>query len=223
VVLRRLLRASGAARVVFSANGLREGWYARRLQAAERMRDPLLAAAEEIGLRFGRDPGLPAALLRWTEPLIEEGDTESGLRVAACWISDSGAQDHPEYRAEQAFLRLLRLHGVGLDHHARAFLALVAALRYEADPGAPFLAPARALLSVATVRRAEILGAALRLAYTLSGGVPALLGATVLERRGRRLTLKLNQRAGVFAGESVLRRLEFLALTLGLDPLLEVT
>jgi len=223
VVLRRLLRASGAARVVFSANGLREGWYARRLQSAERMRDPLLAAAQEIGLRYGRDPGLPPALLRWTEPLIEEGDAEPGLRIAACWISDSGAQDHPEYRAEQAFLRLLRLHGVGLDHHARAFLALVAALRYEADPAAPFLAPARLLLSTATVRRAEILGAAWRLAYTLSGGVPALLDATVLERRGRRLTLKLYQGAGVFAGESVLRRLESLALTLGLDPSLEVS
>ena len=128
---------------------------------------------------------LPPALLRWTEPLIEEGDAEPALRIAACWISDSGALDHPEYRAEQAFFRLLRLHGVGLDHHARAFLALVAALRYEADPQAPWLAPARLLLSAASVRRAEILGAALRLAYTLSGGVPSLLDATQLERRGQ--------------------------------------
>ncbi len=222
VVMRRLLRASGAARVVFSANGLREGWYGRRLHAAERARDPLLAAAQEIGLRLGRDAGLPPALLRWTEPLIEEGDGEPGLRIAACWISDSGALDHPEYRAEQAFFRLLRLHGVGLDHHARAFLALVVALRYEADPQAPFLAPARLLLSAASVRRAEILGAALRLAYTLSGGVPSLLDATQLERRGRRLVLRLEQGAGVFAGESVLRRLEVLALALGLDPALEV-
>lgn len=222
IVMRRLLRRSGAARVVFSANGLREGWYGRRLHAAERARDPLLAAAQEIGLRLGRDAGLPPALLRWTEPLLDYGDAEPALRVAACWISDSGALDHPEYRAEQAFFRLLRLHGVGLDHHARAFLALVAALRYEADPAAAYLAPARLLLSAASVRRAEILGAALRLAYTLSGGVPSLLDATQLERCGRRLTLKLEQGAGVFAGESVLRRLEALALALGLDPALEV-
>ena len=223
VVMRRLLRASGAARVVFSANGLREGWYGRRLHAAERARDPLLAAAQEIGLRFGRDAGLPPALLRWTESLIEESGADATLRAAACWVSDSGAQDHPEYRAEQAFLRLLRLHGVGLDHHVRAFLALVAALRYEAAPDSPFLAPARQLLSPAAVRRAEVLGAAFRLAYTHSGGVPALLDATVLERRGRRLCLKLHEGAGVFAGESVLRRLEVLALALGLDPVLEVS
>lgn len=221
VVMRRLLRASGAARVVFSANGLREGWYGRRLDPAERSRDPLLSAAIELGERLGRDPGLPAALQRWTEPLAEE-DADPLLRAAACWISDSGSRDHPEYRAEQSFLRILRLHGVGLDHHARAFLALVAALRYEAEPDSPWLVPARTLLSAATIRRAEVLGAALRLAYTLCGGVPALLDATLLERRGRRLVLKLHQGAGVFAGESVLRRLESLALALGLDPLLEV-
>ncbi|MDB5378349.1 MAG: exopolyphosphatase [Rubritepida sp.] len=221
VVMRRLLRASGAARVVFSANGLREGWYGRRLDTAERNRDPLLSAALELGERLGRDPGLPAALLRWTEPLAEE-DSDPSLRAAACWISDTGSRDHPEYRAEQSFLRILRLHGVGLDHHARAFLALVAALRYEAEADSPWLMPARTLLSAATIRRAEVLGAALRLAYTLCGGVPALLDATVLERRGRRLVLRLHQGAGVFAGESVLRRLESLALALGLDPLLEV-
>ncbi|WP_332308943.1 hypothetical protein [Roseococcus microcysteis] len=166
--------------------------------------------------------GLPPALLRWLEPLAEEGEADSALRAAACWISDSGSRDHPEYRAEQAFLRLLRLHGVGLDHHARAYLALVAALRYEADPLAPFLAPARLLLSAATTRRAETLGAALRLGYTLSGGVPSLLEATHLERRGQRLVLRLDQGAGVFAGESVLRRLDALAVALGLEASLEV-
>ena len=73
---------------------------------------------------------------------------ERALREAACWVSDIGSHDHPEYRAEQAFLRVLRQHGVGLDHHARAFLALVAALRYEAEPNAPYLAPTRVLLSI---------------------------------------------------------------------------
>jgi exopolyphosphatase/guanosine-5'-triphosphate,3'-diphosphate pyrophosphatase len=221
VVMRRLLRASNVSRVVFSANGLREGWYARRLEANTREENPLLAAAIEIGTRFGRDPGLPPALLEWIAPLAEDAEPDASLRAAACWVSDSASRDHPEYRAEQAFFRLLRLHGVGLDHHVRAFLALVAALRYEADPTAAYLAPARALLSAATVRRAEAMGAALRLAYTLSGGVPALLEATELERRGRRLVLRLKRGAGVFAGESVLRRLEALALAMGLDPLLE--
>jgi exopolyphosphatase/guanosine-5'-triphosphate,3'-diphosphate pyrophosphatase len=48
VVLRRLLRASGAKRVVFSASGLREGWFMRRMPAAIREQDALLGAAWDM-------------------------------------------------------------------------------------------------------------------------------------------------------------------------------
>ena len=223
VAMRRLLRATGAGRVVFSANGLREGWYAGLLAEETRQVDPLLAASHDLALAWGRDPGLPPALLAWTDPLFADQDgNQRALREAACWISDIGSHDHPEYRAEQAFLRVLRQHGVGLDHHARAFLALVAALRYEAEPNVPYLAPTRVLLDVPTIRRAEALGAALRLAYTLCGGTPALLAGTSLRRDGARLVLRLAEGTGVFAGESVLRRVEALAANLGLDAVVEV-
>ncbi|HYF06491.1 MAG TPA: Ppx/GppA family phosphatase, partial [Acetobacteraceae bacterium] len=182
VALRRLLRASGARRVVFSANGLREGWYARHLPPEERGADPMLAAARHLGHRLGRDARLPEALFAWTTPLFpEETEAHAALRRAACWFSDTGSRDHPDYRAEQAFLRVLRQPGVGLDHHARAFLALVVALRYEASSEAPCIGPARMLLDTGAIRRAEMLGAALRLAYTLSGGTPELLAGTRLE------------------------------------------
>ncbi len=220
VAMRRLLRASGAARVVFSGNGLREGWYAGRLPAEVRAQDPLLAAAEELGRRLGRDPALPPALLAWSAPLAEEGE-DATLREAACWVADTGSRDHPDYRAEQSLLRLLRLHGVGLDHHARAFLGLTVALRYDADASVPGMAAARGLLSAATIRRCEVLGAAFRLAFTLCGGVPALLAETALERRGRHLVLRLHEGAGVFVGESVQRRLDALAAPLGLDAAVE--
>ncbi|RAI57497.1 Ppx/GppA family phosphatase [Roseicella frigidaeris] len=223
VALRRLLRATGAGRVVFSANGLREGWYARLLDPATRAEDPLLAAARELALRWGREPGLPPALLAWIDPVFAEQDSAARmLREAACWLSDIGSHDHPEYRAEQAFLRVLRQNGVGLDHHARAFLALVAALRYEAPPNAPFMAPTQVLLDMPAIRRAEALAAALRLAYTLCGGTPALLAGTALRREGGRLVLRLDEGSGVFAGDSVLRRVEALGAALGLEAVVEV-
>lgn len=221
VALRRLLRASGAARVVFSGNGLREGWYAARLPAAIRAQDPLQAAAEALGRRLGRDAALPDALFAWTAPLLDEAPGEAALRRAACWVADTGSRDHPDYRAEQSLLRLTRLHGVGLDHHARAFLGLATALRYDAEAAVPGLAALRGLLSAATVRRAEVLGAAFRLAFTLCGGVPALLAATRLERAPGALVLRLTEGAGVFAGESVQRRLDALAALLGLEAAIE--
>ncbi len=222
VVLRRLLRISGVRRVIFSANGLREGWYMRHVAAAQRHEDPLLAAGHEYARRFSRDPALPPALLRWTDPLFPD-ETKQGetgelrrLRETACWMSDIGSRDHPEYRAEQAFLRILRQPNIGLDHQARAFLGLALALRYEAEPEAPYLQPARQLLSPDAIRRAIVLGVALRLAYTLSAGTAQLLTGTRLAL-GTRLTLELAEGSGVFAGESVTRRLDRLAETLGLD------
>ena len=223
VTLRRLLRVTAAARVVFSANGLREGWFMRHVPENVRAEDPLLAAAREFGDRLGRDPQLAPALMVWTRSLFPgESSEATRLREAACWMSDIGSRDHPEYRAEQTFLRALRQPGIGLDHHARAFLALVLALRYEADRGASFLAPVRSLLDMAAANRAEALGIALRLAYTLSAGTPALLAGTFLSLEGSRLVLRLSESTGVFAGEGVLRRLDRLAQVLGREAVTDV-
>ncbi len=216
VVLRRLLRATGARRVVFSANGLREGWYVQRIPSELRAQDGLLAAGRDYAAQLGRDPALPPALLAWTDPLFpHESAEQHRLREAACWLSDIGSHDHPEYRAEQAFLRILRQPGVGMDHPARAFLALAVAVRYEAEPDSSFLLPVLSLLPSEAIGRATILGCALRLAYTLSAGTPDLLAATRLLVNGT-LALHLARGSGVFAGESVTRRLERLAVAVGM-------
>lgn len=218
VILRRLLRASGVSRVVFSANGLREGWFARLMPPEIRDEDPLLAAGRDLTRGTMRDTSLPPELIAWTNPLFPgESGPQRRLREAACWLSDIGSHEHPEYRAEQAFLRVLRQAGIGLDHHARAFLALTMALRYEAPPDAVFLAPARSLLDMHATRRAETLGIALRLAYTLSAGTPQLLAGTSLTIAPERLILGLAEANGVFAGDAVLRRLDRLAQMLGLE------
>ncbi len=222
LVLRRALRATGASRVVFSASGLREGWFMRRMPAEIRAQDPLLAAGRHYAYRLGRDPTLPPALIGWTETLFpQEAPQARRLREAACWMSDLGSREHPEFRAEQAFLRVLRQPGLGFDHYARAFLALAIALRYEAETDTEFLRPARLLLDVAGVHRAVVLGTALRLAYTLSAGTPDLLGGTALCIDAGRLVLRLDEARGVFAGESVLRRLDRLAQEIGLEAAIE--
>ncbi|WP_439576218.1 Ppx/GppA phosphatase family protein [Elioraea sp.] len=223
VLLRRLLRATQARRVVFSASGLREGWYARHLPAEVRGEDPVIASGQDLCRRFSRSADLPPALIAWTAPLFpDETPALTLLRETACWVGDIGAHEHPDYKAEQAFLRLLRQPGIGLDHHARAFLALTLAMRHEADPLAAWLQPARALLDVASAKRAETLGAALRLAFTLSGGTATLLRLTSLRLEQQRLVLRLARSGGVFAGESVWRRLERLAEALAREPATEI-
>jgi exopolyphosphatase/guanosine-5'-triphosphate,3'-diphosphate pyrophosphatase len=218
VVLRRLLRSISPRRVVFSANGLREGWYLSQVDEVVRQQDPLLEAGRGYAARLGRDAELPPVLITWTDPIFA-GDTRENrrLREAACWMSDIASHDHPEFRAEQAFYRVLRQPGIGLDHHARAFLALTVAIRYDAEADAPYLAIARALLDVASMQRAERLGLALRLAYTLSAGTAELLTGTSIFMQPGRICLRLTAPAG----DSALRRLERLGAMLGLEPALE--
>ena len=92
----------------------------------------------------------------------------------------------------------------------------------EAKPNAPFLQLARPLLSEADALRAQgQLGAALRLAYTLCGGTPDLLEWARLRLRGGKLVLELMPGSGVFAGESVSRRLEALGGALGVQAAVE--
>ncbi len=218
-VLRQLLRTTAARRVVFSANGIREGWYMARIPAETARQDPLLAACRELGERTGRDSGMPAALLGWTGALFAgEAPDAARLREAACLLSDVGSHDHPEYRAEQAFHRVLRQSSVALDHAGRAFLAMTVAIRYEAEPDAAMLSAARQLMDEPSVRAAQTLGHALRLAYLLSAGTPDLLAGTTLLRSGAKLRLVLPQDGAAFIGDGVTRRMERLAQTLGLAP-----
>ena len=218
VVLRRLLRQTGARRVVFSANGIREGWFMRQVPPEVRTQDPVLAAGRELAAQYGRDTRLPPALVAWTAPLFpDETANAARLREAACWMSDLGSHEHPDYRAEQAFLRVLRQPGIALNHPDRAFLALTLALRYEAEMDAAFLAPARLLLDGAAAARAEVLGTALRLAYTLSAGTPELLAGANLRVMAGRISLRLAEGSGVFAGDAIQRRLDRLAAAMGLQ------
>ncbi|MBV8914228.1 MAG: Ppx/GppA family phosphatase [Acetobacteraceae bacterium] len=214
VVLRRLLKQTGARRVVFSAYGIREGWFMQRVPASVREQDPLLAHGRDEAARSSRDPALPPSLIGWTAPLFPYETPEAArLRHAACWLSDIGSHDHPEYRPELTFQRTLYAPGA-FDHQARAFLALALAYRYEAASDAPYLGPARALLDPAAIARAELLGTALRLAYTLSAGTPDLLHGTSIRLHPGRVVLRL-EGPGVFAGEGVQRRLDRLAAALG--------
>ena len=61
------------------------------------------------------------------------------LRTAACHLSDISWNDHPDYRAEQAYIRVLHLPAPGMSHRERAILAMTLAYRYKSDPKSAML------------------------------------------------------------------------------------
>ena len=212
LVLNRLLKMARPRTVVFSALGVREGRLFDRLDSKEQRHDPLLSTCAMFAERESRFGDRSGALYQWTSPLFaEESSDRARLRKAACLLADISWQEHADYRPEQAFFRILRLPVTGIDHESRAALALAIYARYGGGLEDHSLRAVHSLLGMKSRQWARSLGAALRLAETLSGGLPQLLTGVSLELEDEILGLHLRGGRGVLEGESVQRRLDTLA------------
>ncbi len=217
LLMERLLITAPPARVVFSAFGLREGCLFDRMPMDDRSANPLLAAASDLA-RVGRFPENREALSKFMAPILALLPPEhSHLGEAACILSDIAWMEHPDYRAEHAFERVLRMPVVGLDHPGRVFLAIALAARHGAPPEAHDPRVVQ-LLSPERAQMAQTVGLALRLAYALSGGAPSLMERCRLASNGRTIgvTIDSGPDEDIGLGEAVTRRLDSLAKHLGL-------
>jgi exopolyphosphatase/guanosine-5'-triphosphate,3'-diphosphate pyrophosphatase len=211
--LAEVIRMGQPRRLVFSSYGLREGCLFDQLGATARARDPLLAYAEEVAASQSRFTPNVEETLVWLEPIVPGAFTPR-LARAAVLLGDIGWQDHPDYRAEHAFWRVLRLPAVGIDHRERALLALTVHVRYHGHIEGELLESVGRLLRPGDADAALVLGLALRLGYTLSGGVAGALKGAKLTVKRARLSLALPPRRQALIGEVVGRRLEALSVAL---------
>ena len=192
LVLERVVRRVQPRRLVFSIFGMREGQFFKRLPDKLKADDPLLSVFRQLALVNSRFPEHGEELMAWMAPLFPaEPPHQARIRHAACLVSDAFWNEHPDTRAEQAFLRILRLPFMGVVHADRAEIALIVFLRYLGNEEEPAIQRAIALLDEAALRRCRIAGTALRLAHMLSGGAPNLLRRTRLKTEGNQLILEV--------------------------------
>lgn len=214
-LLDRVIRATNPSKLVFSIYGMREGQFYRRLPERLRVQDPLLSVCRQLALMNSRFPEHGDELMAWMAPLFP-GETahDARLRHAACLVSDIFWNEHPDYRAEQAFHRLLRLPFMGVPHRDRAAIAYTVYQRYQGDDDTPHAQMAIGLLDDADLKRCRVTGVALRLAHTLSGGAPNLLKQTRLLFDGGDVIIEVPGANPAFAIEND-RTFDKLAKTLG--------
>ena len=216
LLLERLIEKTRPARIVFSAQGMREGQFVSNLAPGAPGEDTLLGACAELAHRHPRSGVGGEELRDWTGPLFAgEDDAAARLRLAVCHLSDIAWAEHPDYRGAVAFQRVLHLPYAGLSHEDRAMLALSVHLRY--DRHAEIGPVAHLLLDEEAQARARLVGASLRLAHTICGGIPGLLSRTALKAGKNRLTLVLPADGDIFDGEVIERRLQVVARTRGLE------
>lgn len=219
-VLGRLLRQSGAKRVIFSSHGLREGILYEHLSPAQQAVDPLLASCRLTALASARDPdrglghghGDGPRLTDWLAPLFpNESPEERRLRLAAGLLSEIGWRIHPDERPDHAMADVLRSPLTGLDHTQRIKLALAIRYRYTHRGDSQWVEHYGHLLEDDDRLWSRRVGQALRLAHTLSGGVVGLLGRYRLRRDGGHISLYCQSGTRRLIGEAASKRLEAMA------------
>jgi exopolyphosphatase/guanosine-5'-triphosphate,3'-diphosphate pyrophosphatase len=221
LVLERVLRRMKPKEVVFSVYGVREGLVFSLLSPAERDRDPLIAFCEDHARLHSRSLTHARELCAWTDTLFaepgpRETPEEMRLRHAACLISDVGWRAHPDHRGEQSLNTVAHAGLGGIDHEGRIFLGLTVYFRHVGTGrvfGAEDELPSalKTLVSRRTLKRARILGAAIRAAHMLSIGRPGIIDETPLSYEPGKLVLSLPATHRDLDGERLRRRFEVLA------------
>src|SRR5215471_2285927 len=213
-ILRRIVAVMEPKRIVFSALGLREGHIYELLAERERRQDPLLVACAALARGHPRFRAGNGEIDTWLAATYPRPDAHRRLRYAACLLGDLSWAEHPDYRAEQAFRTVLYMPAAGLSHRERAFLAVALHARYG-GPESAIRDTVSRLIDDDALADARRTGLALRLAYTISGGVPGLLRRASLALERGELVLRVPGRGPLQGGEAVERRLGALARALG--------
>ena len=192
LIMRELIDRMRPGEVTFSATGIREGYVYACLPEDAVARDPLIAGADALAARENHSGDATNALIEWMAPLLPtEKPARERLQRTVCALSNMAWREHPDYRASYAFERSIQYPFLGVAHEDRAFIGLSLYIRYGGKLEDVRVAPYLELLSKRAVRRAAVLGHALRLGYLISGGSPELLRQASLEVHKGEISMRL--------------------------------
>jgi exopolyphosphatase/guanosine-5'-triphosphate,3'-diphosphate pyrophosphatase len=221
LVLEYVIRVAKPKTIVFSTFGVREGLLYEMLPQAERSKDGLICAAQDLNELLSRSARHAQELIAWTDRLVRvaklrETDEDRRLRHAACLLSDIGWRVHPDYRGEQTLNLIINGNFAAVGHQGRAFVALSVFYRYaglsEENEPPPLV---QKLVPPSMVERARVLGAAFRVAHLVSAARPGVLPATHFRTDGRKLMLVFEHRMVDLVADRVGSRFRQLARLIG--------
>src|SRR6516225_7141514 len=221
LVLEHIIRVAQPKTIAFSTFGVREGLLHEKLTEAERAKDGLICAAEELNQLMSRSARHARELIEWTDRFVRvvklrETEEDRRLRHAACLLSDIGWRVHPDHRGEQTLTQIINGNFGDISHQGRAFVGLAVFYRYaglsEENQPPPVI---QDLVTPAMLERARVLGAAFRVAHLISAARPGVLPATHFRSEGRKLMLVFEHRMVDLVADRVGGRFKQLARLVG--------
>ncbi|NEU95196.1 exopolyphosphatase [Bradyrhizobium uaiense] len=221
LVLEYIIRVAQPKTIVFSTFGVREGLLYEMLPQAERAKDGLVCAAQDLNVLLSRSARHAQELTAWTDRLVRvvrlrETEEDRRLRHVACLLSDIGWRVHPDHRGEETLSLIMNGNFGSITHQGRAFVALSVFYRYaglseENEPPQQI----RALVTPAMDERARVLGAAFRVAHLITAARTGVLPATHFRTQGRKLMLVFEHRMVDLVADRVGSRFKQLARLVG--------
>ena len=221
LVLECIIRVAQPKTIVFSTFGVREGLLYEMLPQAERAKDGLVCAAQNLNELLSRSARHAQELTAWTDRLVRvvrlrETEEDRRLRHVACLLSDIGWRVHPDHRGEETLSLIMNGNFGSITHQGRAFVALSVFYRYaglsEENEPPPQI---RALVTPAMDERARVLGAAFRVAHLITAARTGVLPATHFRTQGRKLMLVFEHRMVDLVADRVGSRFKQLARLVG--------
>ena len=230
LIMRALLRHSGAERIVVSGTSIRDGLIADLELGAVDRADFLLVVCQEISRASHRFPGVPEALVSLLRPLFRPRDGQSAEEVArgrkrfdrlleaACFLSDMCWTEHEDVRGDLGARRVLGLPVNCVTHKERVWLATAIYHRYVGRKTNKSRPPELSVL-LNRRRRAEatMIGLGLRFALTFSGGAAQNLDQIRLGNDGATLTLHVGAGCAALVDNHATRRFQQLAQSANLE------
>ncbi|MCC0033845.1 MAG: Ppx/GppA family phosphatase [Hoeflea sp.] len=225
VALQETLIAMKAARVSFSALGVREGYLYSLLGTAEAARDPLLTAAGELAILRARSPEHARELADWTGRMfpvfgVHETEEDARYRQAACLLADISWRAHPDYRGPQALNIIAHGTFTGISHAGRAYIALANYFRFEGLNDDGMSSELAAIAGPKYLDYAKLLGGMLRVVYLFSASMPGMVPHLEFVPAAASdgdvdIVLKVPKASEAFVGERLDGRLQQLAKLTG--------
>ena len=215
-VLKELVRALKPYDIAVSSYGIREGMLYEQMPQRLRDRDPLIEACRFAEAKDARMPGFGVQLYKFVQPLFTAKNApDKRLIKAACLLHDVSWRAHPDYRHEVCFDEVTRANLGGMTHAERIFLGVTLLHRYKNNRGSSPFQPLFDLIDEDQLRKAEILGKALRFGAMLTASEHENMGELRYFPKKQKLELRLVPGTRDLFGEVAEARLNSLADALG--------
>ncbi len=235
LVMLHILKWLKPKEVCFSATGLREGVLFDRLSKKLQQIPPIQASSLDVGEKISRTKETKNLryMAKWLDILFccEEIENYKIMVESACLLSDIGWYEHEDYKAVNAYQRLLHLPMWGMSHQQRAIIALAVFVRYQGylrrigrlDKNiCEITKSAQLILTKKQIDFAVKLGLSMRLAHILTGSAVGLLKYSELKLTNKVLRLTLHGKAVSLGGHIIKDELENIAKLYKRRPMMTI-